>query len=112
MENEPTPIQGRPSSNRQPVLKRVWIAVILVLSAVVAAGGILVWRGSAPGARSGIVPRNMAIEQRWGIRVTQVGVTADGGLLDFRYLVLDADKALSMFDDEKTQPQLVTESKY
>jgi hypothetical protein len=38
-------------------------------------------------------PSSPEMEAKWGIRVTQIGVTADGGMLDFRYIVIDPDKA-------------------
>ncbi|MBN9393325.1 MAG: hypothetical protein J0I20_35160 [Chloroflexi bacterium] len=66
----------------------------------------------SPPKRSGSVPvSSTEIEQRWGIRVTQVGVTADGGLVDFRYIVLDPDKALAMIQEEKNLPVLVPEDR-
>jgi hypothetical protein len=55
------------------------------------------------------MPTNPAIEERWGIRVKQIGVSADGGLVDFRFVVVDPDKALTMMTDEKNLPVLVTE---
>lgn len=58
-----------------------------------------------PGAE---MPSNPAIEQRWGIRIKQIGVSADGGLVDFRFIVLDADKAASMLQDAKNLPVLIT----
>jgi len=57
------------------------------------------------------MPANPAIEDRWGIRVSQIGVTADGGLVDFRFVVLDPDKALAMMQDVNNLPVLVAEDK-
>jgi hypothetical protein len=39
------------------------------------------------------------IEERYGVRVSQLSVTADGGMLDFRYLVLDPNKAIELADN-------------
>jgi hypothetical protein len=50
-----------------------------------------------------------AIEERWGVRFTQVGVTADGGMIDLRFQVLDPDKALAMIDDVERLPVMVAE---
>ena len=53
------------------------------------------------------IPTSAEIEQRWGVRLSQVGVTAEGGLIDFRFIVLDPDKALAMVQDVKNVPILV-----
>jgi hypothetical protein len=53
------------------------------------------------------MPANPDIEARWGIRVTQVGVIADGGLIDVRFLVLDADRALELMSDPANLPVIV-----
>lgn len=50
----------------------------------------------------------LALEERWGIRVKQVGVTAEGGLVDLRYTVIDPDKAARMFEDLATVPLITT----
>jgi hypothetical protein len=39
-----------------------------------------------------------AVEERSGTRVTLLGVTDDDGLIDFRFQVLDADKAATMLE--------------
>jgi hypothetical protein len=49
------------------------------------------------------------IEDKWGIRVTQVVATADGGLVDLRYQITDPDKAIFLYDDLANFPRLVTE---
>ena len=55
------------------------------------------------------VPINPAVEARWGVRVTQVAMTGDGGLVDFRFIALDPDKALAMMQDVNNLPILRTE---
>lgn len=85
-------------------IKPVW----LVTAIVVLVGG---WRGwvayratQLPGQ-----PVDLAtLEQKWGIQVKQIGVTADGGLIDFRLIVTDPDKALPLFTVED-RPILVVE---
>ena len=110
MKNDSTLAKVGHAGEKPSPSTRTWIIAITVLIAAALVGSYILLRSFQPAARSGEVPRNAAIEQRWGIRVTQIGVTADGGLLDFRYLVLDSDKALSMLEDVKTQPQLIAES--
>jgi len=48
-----------------------------------------------------------AIADRTGVQVTQVMVTADGGLIDLRYEVIDPDKAVFLFDDLTVVPRLI-----
>lgn len=52
------------------------------------------------------MPTNPAIEAQWGIRVTQVALTADGGLVDFRFIVIDPDKAQALVSDNALLPVL------
>ncbi len=81
--------------------------------ALVLVGGFGAWRlwagASQFAARSAT---SAAIEERWGIRITQIGVIADGGLLDFRFIVVDPDKALAMLDDPKNLPALIAEDSH
>ena len=46
------------------------------------------------------------LEERYGIRVTLIGVTAAGGMVDFRFRVLDAGKALALTKDHALMPVL------
>ncbi len=55
------------------------------------------------------VPVNPQIEEKWGIRVSQIGVTADGGMVDFRFVVTDPDKALELMSKADNLPILATE---
>jgi hypothetical protein len=50
-----------------------------------------------------------AIEDRWGIRVTQIAATADEGLVDLRYEITDPDKAIFLYDEIGNVPKLITE---
>jgi hypothetical protein len=51
-----------------------------------------------------------AIADRLGIRITKVVVTADGGLVDLRYQVIDPDKAVFLFDNLDVVPKMVAEN--
>ncbi len=55
------------------------------------------------------VPTSSAIEDKWGIRISQIAVTADGGMVDFRFVILDPAKAFGMMSDTSTMPILATE---
>lgn len=50
-----------------------------------------------------------AIASRWGIRIDTLRLTAAGYMLDFRYQVLDANKAKPLFE-RKTKPVLHDEA--
>jgi hypothetical protein len=96
------------SNSRIQSLK--WAILPILLLALV--GGYVAGRGgfAAPTAPvADVMPLSPAIEAQWGVRITQIGVTADGGLLDFRYLVIDPDKALAMLQDDKNLPVLTAE---
>lgn len=49
-----------------------------------------------------------AMLERWGVRVLGVRTTADGYMLDFRYRVVDAEKAAPLLD-RRIKAQLVVE---
>ena len=91
---------------RDHVIPRILIvgaAIVVVVTATLITLGILL-RPSGPATVQ--VPLNPAVEARWGIRVTQVAVTADGGLVDFRFIVLDPDKASEMLSNVDNLPVL------
>ena len=50
------------------------------------------------------VPLSPEVEARWGVRVTQVAVTADGGLVELRFIALDADKASELMSNVDNLP--------
>jgi hypothetical protein len=51
-----------------------------------------------------------AIADRLGIRINKVVVTADGGLVDLRYQVIDPDKAVFLFDNLDVVPKLIADN--
>jgi hypothetical protein len=83
-------------------------ALIFTLPLICLAAGLLSWWTVASPQPTELPTTSAALEQRWGIQIRQVGVTADGGLVDLRYLVTDADKAARMFADLQTTPLIRT----
>ena len=83
-------------------------ASIIVATIAVAAIAFRAW-WFVPVAASSI-PTSPAIEATWGVRVTHVAVTADGGLVEMRFLVLDSDRALAMMQDVSNVPVLRVEA--
>jgi len=63
----------------------------------------------APGAVSSTHPREATrMKRQWGVEVLGVRQTAAGYMLEFRYRVMDAEKAKPLFE-RKTKPVLVDE---
>jgi hypothetical protein len=97
------------TSTKSKVLTFGILPVVLIIVGVTAFLLARGWPAAHPAPISSVMPFNPAIEQQWGVRVTQIGVTADGGMVDFRYVVLDPDKALAMQQDVNKLPVLVAE---
>jgi hypothetical protein len=49
------------------------------------------------------------LESRYGIRIGQIAVTGGGGLVDFRFTVVDPAKARPLLDAHASPPRLVPE---
>jgi hypothetical protein len=47
-----------------------------------------------------------SMEERWGIEITGIRLTASGFMLDFRYRVVDVEKAAPLFE-RKSKPYLI-----
>ena len=86
-------------------IKPIW----LVAAIVVLVGGWRSWVAYQATQLPGQPVDVATLEQKWGIQVKQIGVTADGGLIDFRLMVTDPDKALPLFSVEN-RPILVVEN--
>lgn len=54
-------------------------------------------------------PAATSLEEEWGIRVEGLRLSAAGSMLDFRYRVLDANKAAPLLNG-KLQPRLLDEA--
>lgn len=78
----------------------------IVLLAALALGAGVAFGLLRTSSGASTMPTNSAIEETWGVRITQVAPTADDGLVDFRFLVLDADKASAMVSDPSRLPIL------
>jgi hypothetical protein len=95
---------------------RPWVLAIagaLVLPLVVAAGLTLTASSTdifAQKAADARVVSAAELEQEYGIKVYLVAVTAEGGLVDLRYTVVDRDKAGHVLHDSSTLPALFVTS--
>jgi len=80
--------------------------------ALLAVVALIVWRGwqaSRPAQLPGTPASVEAVEAQWGIRIQHIGVSADGGLIDFRFVVIDPDKAAPLLSVEN-RPRLYVEA--
>lgn len=41
--------------------------------------------------------REQKMKEKWGIEITSIRMAVDGHMIDFRYRVLDAEKAMTLF---------------
>ena len=89
--------------------RKKWMLVAGIgLLAVVIAAGLLVWNNYFSPQNQ--LPPSVTLaefEQISGIRPKMVAVTAAGGIIDFRYKVIDADKANAIMTHPQRYPRLV-----
>lgn len=90
--------------------------LLAVAAAVVVAGvaGVTVRsRDDDPSPRAALGPSTAVdervVQERYGVRVDLVGLTALGGLVQLRFTVLDADKAAALFHSDVDVPTLLVE---
>ena len=87
-----------------------WVLVVVLLLVVGLALGVKAVRANAGDVRSGTVAVSaQEFAAHTGITVTLLGVTAGGGMIEFRYQVVDPDKASQLLHDEDKTPILVAE---
>lgn len=86
------------------------LAVGLAALALFLAGWML-WPDRGVDVRAGttLVGKD-GMAARYGIEVTLVSVTAAGGLVDFRFQVVDPDKASPIIHDRTLFPKLINEA--
>ncbi len=86
--------------------------VAVILAIVIALAGYFTLRSFNVLASHPIVaPVSQSVfEEKYGLQVSLIAVTAAGGKIDFRLKVLDAAKAQNLFKDKKNFPVLLTEN--
>ena len=104
IDEAPTPAAARPGHGRRRLLAAVLAATIVLGSAV----GVQ----AAFGHRTAKLPTGSiseaTMEDRYGVRIDLVALTALGGLAQLRFTVLDKSKADDLFHSNK--PKLMAES--
>lgn len=77
-----------------------WLILICLLMAGCAAS-----RGSTQPVQDAA----LTMEEQWGVKVLAIRLSAEGYMLDFRYRVLNPEKAAPLFD-RKIKPHLVDQA--
>jgi len=87
--------------------------LLMALGLVALLGAALVgWNQMARGARQwipGTMPNSAEMEEKFGVRFSFLAVTADGGMVELRYRVIDEGKAANFGHYTETAPMLVSE---
>ncbi len=105
----PAPATPEPTPPR-PLRRRILLLLLITLLAVGAGFGIRAVTARGADVRSGTEAVSVQdFAARTGIRVTLLGVTAEGGMIEFRYQVVDPDKASLLLHDDSKRPVLVAE---
>jgi hypothetical protein len=87
-----------------------WLkGALLALAAIVIIALLIAYqlanRPSAAAPAAKVIPASL-LEERYGLRVNLIGVTAAGGLVDLRLKVLDIEKAKALLNDPKNFPAI------
>jgi len=87
------------------------IAVFLIILLTVAMFPVTVFLGSsdAQTEEESACKDSSCIEEKWGIKILSLRVSANGYILDFRYRLIDPKKAAPLFDI-KNKPYLIDQA--
>ena len=106
----PTPTP-QPAAPRRRRWQPRWVLVAVLLLVVAVTLGVRAVGASAGDVRSGTEAVSaQEFAAHTGISVTLLGVTGGGGMIEFRYQVVDPDKASLLLHDEDRTPILVAEA--
>jgi hypothetical protein len=89
-----------------PLPRPLLIIALVVIAAITLSG---LWAVTHANQLPGVIASQAAFEEKWGIHISHIAVVADGGLIDFRFQVIDPDKASPVMEVE-TRPHLYVES--
>jgi hypothetical protein len=87
------------------------LALALLGLLVLIGATILAWWvfRPAPQWEAGTMPVSPEIEEKFGVRFSLLAVTADGGMIELRYRVIDEGKAANFGHYTETAPLLIAE---
>lgn len=120
LDSVPAPSEPAGVTPRRGPRLRTWMAAIAgVLVLPVAVAAVITVTTAGPGDGGADRTANAAaarvvsatdLEQEYGIKVNLVAVTATGGLVDLRFMVVDKEKAAHALHDAGTMPELFVEN--
>ncbi|CAN7153019.1 hypothetical protein LJR027_000070 [Terrabacter sp. LjRoot27] len=88
---------------------RAWAVIVLVLTVAIGLA-VRATVNSAADVRSGTdLVDTQQFAAYTGVNLTLLGVTAEGGMIEFRYQVVDPDKASLLLHQDDRRPILVAE---
>jgi hypothetical protein len=103
-------------SSKETKSKPYWLLLVLLAVAlfILAIFAYPTWRDrQATNAQAALLSQQeeaqAAIAEITGVTISKIIVTADGGLVDLRYLVVDPDKAEFLFEDLEKVPKMYAE---
>jgi hypothetical protein len=98
---------GKPPA-RSSRFSWIILAVISLLILAIAFLSYLYWGTQQPIASvDGEQISATELEERYGLQIRLIGVTAAGGMVDFRLKITDAEKAQSFLEDPANLPRLI-----
>jgi hypothetical protein len=91
----------------KPIPYKFQLIVVFLIMGLLWAGTLAAADRTTP-ANATDTDTAAAMTARWGITVASIHTAAAGNMVDFRYKVIDAQKASALFD-KKTSPYLIHE---
>lgn len=91
---------SRSDDERSHLLLTAVVLLILAAASVVAVLALRSRIAPGQGAEHVVMPTSPQIEADYGIRIERVSLIGDGGLVELRYVLLDAGKAGILHDEE------------
>ena len=85
----------------------IFYAIVLLVVASLGLAGFVLSRVMQPAGKYANEIPQPEIESRFGIRFTQIAMTADGGLVDIRYVVVSNEAAMATMMDGTNNPVLI-----
>lgn len=91
--------------------RRILLAGVLLLAVVPACSprAVRVAEPAPPAAAPPAASESIAMEERWGVQIIGMRMSGGGHMLDFRYRVIDPEKARPLFK-RQTKPQLIDQA--
>jgi hypothetical protein len=100
---------ANPAFNRMKAEKFILPAAIILFSLLTGLLAFQTWGGRLGSFAAGVSTiSESTLADRYGLRVSLIGVTAAGGMVDFRMKMVDAAKAKLLLGDAKNFPVLVS----